>query len=178
MQRLFLLASNFFFLLMLVMACGGDTAENAFPKQLPVDKRAQQQQQEALVSKQEQSIKTCAAHRQTIETLLETNSYYTTKDGSTTAINEYTTYYLDEDKTTPIKTRYTYNTGSFDIIYWLPKQQIWLERDGYDFLIQNNQILHTMRDSETAEATSVERKEALKIVARAREEMMPIAYTL
>jgi hypothetical protein len=178
MQRLFLLTSSFFFLLMLVMACGGNTSENAFPKQLPVDKRAQQQQQEALASKQEQAFKTWAAHRQTIETLLETSSYYTTKDGSTAAVSEYTTYYLDEDKTTPIKTRYTYNTGSFDIIYWLPNEQVWLERDGYDFLIQNNQILRTMRGAEVAEATSVEHKEALKIVTKARAEMAPIAYTL
>ncbi|MFK7797502.1 MAG: hypothetical protein AB8E82_08620 [Aureispira sp.] len=178
MQRLFLLTSSCFFLLMLVIACSSNSSESAFPKQLPVDERAKKQQQEALAYKKEAAFKEWAAHRQTIEALLETSGYYTTKDGNSIAVKEYTTYYLEEDKTTPIKTRYTYNTGSFDILYWLPEKQVWLERDGYDFLIQNNQIVRTMRSDEEAEATSIERKEALKIVARAREEMAPIAYTL
>ncbi|MGH1338768.1 MAG: hypothetical protein ACRBFS_21820 [Aureispira sp.] len=178
MQRLLVLTTSVVLLLFLLIACGGDTVENAFPKKVPIDKRAQKEQSETLANRVT-ALTSWKNGRTNIETFLEKNSgYYQTADGNEALISEFTTYYLEEEKTTPIKTRYTYMTGSFDVIYWLPKGQLWLERDGYDFLIDGDRLVKTMRDGEPAQATSLEQTEALDIAKSAREETVPVNYTL
>lgn len=178
MGHLLLLISSLFLLLTLSVACGGDTPENAFPKTIPVDKRAQKEQLEAL-STTDVVTKDWKNERESIEALLEGNSrYYQTVAGTDEFTMEYTTYYLEEKKITPIKTHYIYSTGSFDLIYWLPKGQIWLERDGYDFLIDGDKIVTTMRDGAISKATSIEQEKALKTASKAREMIAPINYTL
>lgn len=177
MQRLLVLTISMVLFLLLV-ACAGDTVENAFPKKVPVDKRAQKEQTETRLNRVT-AWTSWKESRTSIERLLEDNSgYYQTADGSQAMITEYTTYYLEEEKTTPVKTRYTYMTGSFDIIYWLSKDRLWLERNGYDFLIDGDELIKMMRDGEPAQATTAEQKQALKVANAARQEITPVNYTL
>lgn len=179
MQRFIFLTSSLFFMLLLMTACGGDTPENAFPKRLPVDERAKKQQVEALSEQSKQASMAWQEERERIDAILESSgNFYATADGVDELTKEYTTYYLEEDKTTPLKTRYIYKTGSFDLLYWLPNGQLWLERDGYDFLIKDQKIVHLMRDGQVAEATTNERQEALKVAAMAAEQVQPVNYPL
>lgn len=177
MPRFLFKISSLCFLFALLIACGGGTAENSFPKKLPVDARAEKERKE-IVTKAAELKNVGQTDRKHIEEFLESNSYYKTADGTANFVKEYTTYYLDEEKTTPIKTRYIYTTGSFDLFYWLPDGRVWLARDGYDFLIKGDQLIKTMRAGESAKATSVEEEKALEAAQKAYQEIAPISYTL
>lgn len=173
-----LLLSGLFLLLSFLVACGGETAENSFPKKTPVDERTQKEQIEVL-SNSDVVYKDWDGARQNIETLLEGSSgYYQTNDGTDEMTAEYTTYYLEEEEKTPIKTSYTYKTGNFDLIYWLPDGQVWLEKNGYSYLIEGDNVLKTMREGEEATPTTAEEQEALALVAKARAEISPVNYSL
>lgn len=178
MKQVLVWSSSLLLLLSFLIACGGESQENAFPKKTPVDERTKKEQIEAL-SNSGVVYKDWDGARQNIESLLEgSGGYYQTNDGTDAMTAEYTTYYLEEEEETPIKTQYTYKTGGFDLIYWLPDGQVWLEKNGYSYLIEGEEIVKIMREGEEASPTATEQKEALALVAKARTEISPVNYTL
>jgi hypothetical protein len=169
-------------MLLFATACGGgDNSENAFPKKLPVDERIEKNVGDGPtpddVNDNAELTRMWTGERQKIDEVLEGNSgYYQTGDGVDADTKEYTTYYLDEEKTKPVKTRYTYNTGTFDMVYWLPNGQIWLNRDGVDYFVENDELVLTLRDGEPMEVSAEDQESALMVAARAKAQVKPTNY--
>lgn len=163
----------FFFLtcFLLLIACSSDPSQSAFPKQLPVDNRAEQ---EVATQNDEHTqllatIKSATLQKEAINGGLEDGSIkdYVVRDGDGAFIAESTTYYIEEAKKNACKTKIIYITGGSTDVYWLKDQLVLVHRDNYDYLFKNNEFVTALKDGVTIEVTTNELQEATKIPATA-----------
>lgn len=157
-------------LIALCYSCSGDQNQNAFPKQLPVDKRAEQQQ-EAVRQAQtdENNLQQWKEERKTLDALLDNEArYYAVRDGDGGFVAESTTFYKEESKTTPIKTQIIYLTGDSDQVYWLKDNVVWVERSGLDFIYKGQTLAFTLQDGAVIESTQSDQNDAAKVPPLAR----------
>ena len=110
------------------------------------------------------------AQKETVEAELEEGkiSNYIVRDGSG-FVAESTTYYRDEEKTEPCKTKIIYLTGGFSDVYWLSDGIVWVDINEYSHIFQNAALITSMIDREETEISEQDKLEILKIPALALE---------
>lgn len=156
---------------LLCWSCQGDSSQNAFPKKLPVDKRAERQQEEIRQAEQSKdNLSTWKLQRANIDTLLKATSlrYYAVRNGDGGFVAESTTYYQEEERQTPLQTKIIYLTGNYDKVYWLGDGVIWLEQGNRTYIYKNQSLVMALQDGTEIEVTENEKNDAAKVPPIAR----------
>lgn len=153
----------------LLIACGADPSQTAFPKQLPVDNRAEQQEvaENKELQKLEQLITIYNSQKEQIQADLTNGNLttYAVRDGDPAAfVAESTTYYQDDEKTLPSLTKIIYLSGGFANVYWLKDEMVWIHKDDYDHLLQKGALVASFQDGTTIELTEQDKEAVLKIL--------------
>lgn len=150
----------------LCWSCSGDPNQNAFPKKLPVDKRAEQQQ-EAIREERtsEDNLSNWQARQTEMEELLngESSRYYTVRDGDGSFVAESTTFYKEEERKTPLKTKIIYLTGDYDNVYWLGDNVVWVERGETTYIFKGQTLSVALQDGQPFEPTQSDRNDVAKV---------------
>ncbi|BDS10039.1 hypothetical protein [Aureispira anguillae] len=161
-----------FFLYLVAIACSADPSQSAFPKRLPVDKRAEQEAatQQAAAVHLETTIKSATTQKDKIDAGLLDGSInnYTVRDGDEAFVAESTTYYKEEEKLSPYKTKIIYLTGGFIDVYWLADNIIWVHKEDYDYLFNNEELIAVLQKGIAVEGNEIDKQEVAKIPALAK----------
>lgn len=154
----------FFLLFAITIACSSDPSQSAFPKRIPVDNRAEHQPDEASILNAQ--IKESLESIYLVETQLEdgTISNYATRDGVADFVAESTTYYKEEEKTTPLKTTIIYLTGSATDVYWLSDKVVIVSKDDYQYLFKNSVLVTTLQEGKTVEVGENDQEAAKEVL--------------
>lgn len=152
---------------LLAVACGGTSSENQFPKGLPVDKKAQKEQAEQAQNQALKSVvKAAMEYKAAIEAAMEEGemSFYTAQDAENMEfILETVTYYADEEKTMPKKTKLITMAES-PSIYWLEDGLAVVDNNDYSYLFKGEELLASLRGEQTVEVDAEEQAAALKFL--------------
>lgn len=90
--------------------------------------------------------------------------YYTVLDGWG-RMAESTTYFSDEAKSKPCKTKIIYLDGGSSNIYWLANNYLWFEGQNQTHLYKNGILIKSFQDDASIELSDQDRLEAAKLVA-------------
>ena len=153
-------------LLGLCWSCSGDPNQNAFPKQLPVDKRAEKQQETIRAERaSKDNLDNWQARQTELQALLdgEASRYYTVRDGDGGFVAESTTFYQEESRKTPLKTKIIYLTGDYDNVYWIGDGVVWVERGTTTYIFQGQTLAVALQDEEAFEPTQSDKNDAAKV---------------
>ena len=168
MFRLSFLCTCFASLLLLSLgwSCSGDPSQNAFPKKLPVDRRAEQEQEAIRQEKASAaSLETWQDELGQIEALLTDHAlgHYVVRDGDGSFVAESTTFYAEEAKKTPLKTKIIYLTGDYDVIYWLKEDVTWVERGATQHIFKGQTLAVSLQDGQPFTPTQSDQNELAKV---------------
>lgn len=150
----------------LCWSCSGDPNQNAFPKRLPVDKRAEQQQETIRAERiSEDNLSSWRARQAEVKALLEGEAtrYYTVRDGDGGFVAESTTFYQEETRKTPLKTKIIYLTGDYDNVYWLGDQVVWVERNRTDYIFRGQTLVVALENGNPFDPTQSDKNNAAKV---------------
>lgn len=150
----------------LCWSCSGDPNQNAFPKKLPVDKRAEQQQEAIREERTSEENLSDWQTRQTEWNILlegESSRYYTVRDGDGSFVAESTTFYKEEKRKTPLKTKIIYLTGDYDNVYWLGDDVTWIERGARAYVFKGQTLSVALEDGQPFEPTQSDQNDVAKV---------------
>jgi hypothetical protein len=118
----------------------------------------------------EETLQLIIAQKETIAAELEEGkiSNYIVRNGNG-FVAESTTFYRDDEKTEPCKTKIIYLTGGFSDVYWLTDGIVWVDINEYSHIFQNAALITSMIDKEETEISEQDKLEILKIPALAVE---------